>query len=46
MNGCFTEYALAHSDYLIPIPSSISDEEAAPILYAGVTIYRGIKLQA
>lgn len=46
MNGCFAEYALAHSDYLIPIPDSISDEDAAPILCAGVTVYRGIKVAA
>lgn len=46
MNGCFAEYALAHSDYLIPIPDGISDEDAAPILCAGVTVYRGIKVAA
>nr|CFW93884.1 alcohol dehydrogenase 3 [Blastobotrys adeninivorans] len=44
MDGCFSEYAVAHADYLVRIPDNISDADAAPVLCAGVTVYRGLKV--
>ncbi|HKW66894.1 MAG TPA: alcohol dehydrogenase AdhP, partial [Terriglobales bacterium] len=42
-NGSFAEYALAEADYLGRIPESLSFVDAAPILCAGVTTYKGLK---
>jgi alcohol dehydrogenase, propanol-preferring len=43
VNGTFAEYALAQADYLGRIPNSLGFVEAAPILCAGVTTYKGLK---
>lgn len=43
VNGSFAEYALAQADYLRRIPNNLSFVEAAPILCAGVTTYKGLK---
>jgi propanol-preferring alcohol dehydrogenase len=43
VNGSFAEYALAEADYLGRIPDKLSFTEAAPILCAGVTTYKGLK---
>ena len=43
VNGSFAEYALAEADYLGRIPESLSFVDAAPILCAGVTTYKGLK---
>lgn len=43
VNGSFAEYALAETDYLGRIPESLSFVDAAPILCAGVTTYKGLK---
>ena len=43
VNGSFAEYALAQADYLGRIPESLSFVDAAPILCAGVTTYKGLK---
>jgi propanol-preferring alcohol dehydrogenase len=42
-NGAFAEYLLADPDYVAHIPASLSSQEAAPIICAGVTSYKGIK---
>jgi alcohol dehydrogenase, propanol-preferring len=42
-NGSFAEYALAQADYLGRIPRNLSFADAAPILCAGVTTYKGLK---
>ena len=42
-NGSFAEYALAEADYLGRLPESLSFVDAAPILCAGVTTYKGLK---
>lgn len=43
VNGTFAQYALAAADYLGRIPKNLSFVEAAPILCAGVTTYKGLK---
>lgn len=43
INGSFAQYALGQADYLGRIPNSISFVDAAPILCAGVTTYKGLK---
>jgi propanol-preferring alcohol dehydrogenase len=43
VNGSFAEYALGQADYLGRIPDQLSFIDAAPILCAGVTTYKGLK---
>src|SRR5579864_2538505 len=43
VNGSFAEFALGQADYLGRIPSKLSFVDAAPILCAGVTTYKGLK---
>jgi alcohol dehydrogenase, propanol-preferring len=43
VDGSFAEYAVAQADYLGRIPSKLSFVDAAPILCAGVTTYKGLK---
>ena len=43
VDGSFAEYAVAQADYLGHIPANLSFTEAAPILCAGVTTYKGLK---
>ena len=43
VNGSFAQYALGQADYLGRIPESLSFVDAAPILCAGVTTYKGLK---
>ena len=43
VNGTFAQYALGQADYLGRIPKNLSFVEAAPILCAGVTTYKGLK---
>jgi propanol-preferring alcohol dehydrogenase len=43
VNGSFAQYALAQADYLGRIPGNLSFIDAAPILCAGVTTYKGLK---
>ena len=43
VNGSFAQYAVAEADYLGRIPSNLSFVDAAPILCAGVTTYKGLK---
>jgi propanol-preferring alcohol dehydrogenase len=42
-NGAFAEYLLADPNYVAHIPADLSAPEAAPIICAGVTSYKGIK---
>jgi propanol-preferring alcohol dehydrogenase len=44
VDGSFAEYALGQADYLGRIPKNLSFVEAAPILCAGVTTYKGLKM--
>src|ERR1700680_3077980 len=43
VNGTFAQYALGQADYLGRIPEKLSFVDAAPILCAGVTTYKGLK---
>jgi propanol-preferring alcohol dehydrogenase len=43
VDGSFAQYALAQADYLGRIPDNLSFVDAAPILCAGVTTYKGLK---
>ncbi|OLO04479.1 alcohol dehydrogenase AdhP [Salinicola socius] len=42
-NGGFAEYILADPNYVAHIPAGLSATEAAPLICAGVTTYKGIK---
>ena len=42
-NGGFAEYILADPDYVAHIPQGLAANEAAPIICAGITTYKGIK---
>jgi propanol-preferring alcohol dehydrogenase len=42
-NGGFAEYILADANYIAQIPSGVAAIDAAPIICAGVTAYKGIK---
>lgn len=43
VNGGFAEYVLADPDYLGHLPDSVDFAPAAPVLCAGVTVYKGLK---
>ena len=42
-NGGFAEYIIADPNYVARIPTGLSAIDAAPIICAGVTTYKGIK---
>ncbi|UZJ59459.1 alcohol dehydrogenase AdhP [Pseudomonas sp. KU26590] len=42
-NGGFAEYILADPDYVAHIPPGLDPRDAAPIICAGLTSYKGIK---
>jgi propanol-preferring alcohol dehydrogenase len=42
-NGGFAEYIIADPKYVAHIPAGLSAAQAAPIICAGVTTYKGIK---
>lgn len=44
VNGGFAEYALANAAYVGLLPKSVNFIEIAPILCAGVTVYKGLKM--
>jgi len=44
VDGGYAEYMLADSRYALPLPDSISDEQAPPLLCAGIVGYRSLKL--
>jgi propanol-preferring alcohol dehydrogenase len=43
VNGSFAQYALAQAQYVGRIPNNLPFVDAAPILCAGVTTYKGLK---
>lgn len=43
VDGCFAEYVAADAAYISAIPESLALDAAAPVLCAGVTVYKGIK---
>lgn len=42
-NGGFAEYILADPKYVAHIPANLSARDAAPLICAGITSYKGIK---
>jgi propanol-preferring alcohol dehydrogenase len=43
-NGGFAEYILADPNYVAHIPAGLGANEAAPLICAGITTYKGIKV--
>ncbi|BBC73466.1 zinc-dependent alcohol dehydrogenase [Altererythrobacter sp. B11] len=43
VNGSFAEYVLADPNYVGHLPANVSFVEIAPVLCAGVTVYKGLK---
>ncbi len=44
INGGYAEYMKVRADFVHPIPDSLSDSEAAPLLCAGAIGYRSLRL--
>ncbi|MDR6412967.1 alcohol dehydrogenase AdhP [Paraburkholderia terricola] len=44
VNGAYAEYVLADPNYVGHLPSNVAFEDIAPILCAGVTVYKGIRM--
>jgi propanol-preferring alcohol dehydrogenase len=44
VNGGYAEYAVAPADFVYQIPEAFSDEEAAPLLCAGIIGFRSLRL--
>ena len=44
VNGGYAEYIVAPADFVVPIPDIFSDEEAAPLLCAGIIGYRSLRV--
>ncbi len=42
-NGGFAEYVLADPDYVAHIPKALGPKDAAPLICAGITTYKGLK---
>lgn len=43
VNGGFAEYMIAEGNYVLPIPETIPDRQAAPLLCAGIVGYRSLR---
>lgn len=43
IDGCLREYTVTPASHVVKLPPKLSFEQAAPILCAGVTSYKGIK---
>ncbi len=44
VDGGYAEYAVAPADFVYPIPEIFSDEEAAPLLCAGIIGFRSLRI--
>jgi len=44
VNGGFADYVIADPDYVGHLPDNVSFAEMAPVLCAGVTVYKGLKM--
>lgn len=44
VNGGFAEYALADANFVGHLPSNVDFIDIAPVLCAGVTVYKGLKV--
>ena len=43
VDGGFAEYMVADARYVLPLPDTLSEEQAAPLLCAGIVGYRSLK---
>jgi alcohol dehydrogenase, propanol-preferring len=43
VNGAFAQYCVASADYVARVPERVGFADAAPVLCAGVTTYKGLK---
>lgn len=43
IDGAFADYVVSYVDYVTPIPEGLDGATAAPILCAGLTIYKALK---
>jgi alcohol dehydrogenase, propanol-preferring len=44
VDGGYAEYAAARADFLFPLPETLSDTQAAPLLCAGIIGFRSIRV--
>lgn len=44
VNGGYAEYAVARSDFVIPLPDTLDDLSAAPLLCAGIIGFRSLRV--
>ena len=44
VNGGYAEYALARSDFVLPLPAALDDLDAAPLLCAGIIGFRSLRV--
>ena len=44
VNGAFAEYVIADANYIGQLPSNVDFVQIAPILCAGITVYKGLKV--
>ncbi len=44
VDGGYAEYVVAPEDFVLPLPDDYPDEQAAPLLCAGIIGYRALKL--
>ncbi|KAI0261756.1 chaperonin 10-like protein [Gloeopeniophorella convolvens] len=44
VNGTFSEYMVASVAHVVPIPDGVPSEEAVPVLCAGLTAYKALKI--
>ncbi|MBC7395143.1 MAG: alcohol dehydrogenase AdhP [Variovorax sp.] len=44
VNGAYAEYVLADPGYIGQLPANVGFSEIAPVLCAGVTVYKGLKV--
>ncbi|MFS8369336.1 alcohol dehydrogenase AdhP [Acetobacter indonesiensis] len=44
VNGCFAEYVVADPNYVARLPKDIDPIKVAPVLCAGLTVYKGLKM--
>ena len=46
VDGGYAEFCLVHEDFALALPDSIDDEQAAPLLCAGIIGYRALRAAA
>ncbi|ANA12623.1 MULTISPECIES: alcohol dehydrogenase AdhP [Acetobacter] len=44
VNGCFAEYVVADPNYIAHLPKGVDPVKVAPVLCAGLTVYKGLKM--